>query len=91
MTITQTLFLLPITTATLMLMKFEKTTTAKVVIAALLHDTLEKTCLTKDDIEQAFDKYVAKLVLSITRNHDAQNLQEKRIAKLHNWQEIMVG
>ncbi len=75
----------------LMLMKFEKTTTAKVVIAALLHDTLEKTRLKNDDIEQAFDKYVAKLVRATTRNHDAQSLLEKRMAKLHNWQEIMVS
>ena len=50
----------------IMLIKFEKTTTAKVVIAALLHDTLEKTCLTKDDLERIFDKYVAKLVRSLT-------------------------
>jgi guanosine-3',5'-bis(diphosphate) 3'-pyrophosphohydrolase len=75
----------------LMLIRFERITTAKVVIAALLHDTLEKTCLKDDDIEQGFDKYVAKLVRSITRNHDAQSLQEKRIAKLQNWQEIMVS
>jgi GTP pyrophosphokinase len=75
----------------LMLMRFERITTAKVVIAALLHDTLEKTCLKDDDIEQGFDKYVAKLVRSVTRNHNAQSLQEKRIAKLQIWQEIMVS
>jgi len=75
----------------LMLMRFEKTTTAKVAVAALLHDAVEKTCLTNDDIEQAFDRYVAKLVRAITRNHDAQSLQEKRIVKLQKWQEIMVG
>jgi len=76
----------------LMLLKFDKNTISKVFIAALLHDTVEKTDLTLSEIEGHFGAYVAKLVRSVTRKHDEkQSLQEKSEAKCQNWLEIISG
>jgi GTP pyrophosphokinase len=73
----------------LMIVKFEKSITSKVFIAALLHDTLEKTCLTNDEIEQTFGRYVLKLVQSITRRHETKSLEDKMLAKRQNWEEVI--
>lgn len=76
----------------LMLLKFDRNTISKVFIAALLHDTLEKTNITFSEIEALFGNYVAKLVQSVTRKHDErQNSQEKTEAKCQNWLEVMSG
>ena len=72
----------------LMLVKYEKSVLSKVFIAALLHDTLEKTSLRKDEIESRFGGYVLKLVQDVTRYHDTQNLAEKQIAKRQNWEAV---
>jgi (p)ppGpp synthase/HD superfamily hydrolase len=76
----------------LMLLKFDKNTISKVFIAALLHDTVEKTTFTLGEIEESFGAYVAKLVQSVTRKHDErQSAQEKTEAKCQNWLEVMSG
>jgi GTP diphosphokinase / guanosine-3',5'-bis(diphosphate) 3'-diphosphatase len=76
----------------LMLLKFDKNTISKVFMAALLHDTVEKTDITPFEIEEQFGMYVAKLVRSVTRKHDErQSPQEKTEAKCHNWLEVMSG
>ena len=76
----------------IMLLKFDKNTMSKVFIAALLHDTVEKTDITLSEIEGHFGAYVAKLVRSVTREHDEkQSLQEKSEAKCQNWLEVMSG
>ena len=76
----------------LMLLKFDRNTISKVFIAALLHDTLEKTNITFSEIEGAFGSYVAKLVRSVTRKHDErQSSQEKTEAKCQNWLEVISG
>ena len=76
----------------LMLLKFDKNTISKVFIAALLHDTVEKTNLREGEIEEHFGAYVAKLVRSVTRKHDErQSLQEKAEAKCQNWLEVISG
>jgi GTP pyrophosphokinase len=73
----------------LMIVKFEKSITSKVFIAALLHDTLEKTCLTNDEIEHTFGRYVLKLVQTITRRHETKSLEDKMLAKRQNWEEVL--
>jgi guanosine-3',5'-bis(diphosphate) 3'-pyrophosphohydrolase len=74
----------------LMLLKFDKNTISKVFIAALLHDTVEKTNIALSEIEEQFGGYVAKLVRSVTRKHDErQSPQEKDEAKCQNWLEVI--
>lgn len=74
----------------LMLLKFDRNTISKVFIAALLHDTVEKTNILPFEIERQFGWYVAKLVQSVTRQHDeSQSPQEKTEAKYQNWLEVM--
>src|SRR5438270_12059978 len=46
----------------LMLARFDDRVTSKVLIAALLHDAIEKNCLTEEEIAEKFGNYVAKLV-----------------------------
>jgi GTP diphosphokinase / guanosine-3',5'-bis(diphosphate) 3'-diphosphatase len=76
----------------LMLLKFDKNTISKVFIAALLHDTVEKTDLTLSEIEGQFGAYVTKLVRSVTRKHDEkQSPPEKSEAKCQNWLEVISG
>src|SRR5207247_912653 len=74
----------------LMLLNFAPDTISKVFIAALLHDTLEKTELAFLDIEDRFGRYVAKLVQILTRKHsDMQSSQQKTEAKRQNWLEVI--
>jgi (p)ppGpp synthase/HD superfamily hydrolase len=40
--------------------------TAEMLAAALLHDTIEDTCVTQQDIEREFGPSVAKLVMELT-------------------------
>lgn len=73
----------------LLLVRYEKNIIAKVFIAALLHDTLEKTSLSKNEIGSRFGGYVLKLVEAVTRYHDTQSLAEKQVAKRQNWEAVM--
>ncbi|HYT45326.1 MAG TPA: HD domain-containing protein [Methylomirabilota bacterium] len=74
----------------IMLLKFDRNTISKVLIAALLHDTAEKTNITFAEIEEQFGAYVAKLIRSVTRKHnERQSPQEKAEAKCQNWLEVM--
>lgn len=74
----------------LMLLNFDKNTISKVLIAALLHDTVEKTSITPAEIEKCFGLYVANLVQSVTRKHDeSQSPHEKTEAKYQNWLEVI--
>ena len=74
----------------LMLIYFDRNITSKVFIAALLHDVLEDTSVTKLMVEEKFGNYVAKLVQAVTRRHKREGLQEKREAKRQNWEEIIL-
>jgi GTP diphosphokinase / guanosine-3',5'-bis(diphosphate) 3'-diphosphatase len=74
----------------LMLLKFDSNTISKVFIAALLHDTVEKTSITPSEIESHFGWYVAKLVRSVSRKHyEDQSPQEKTEAKYQNWVKVI--
>lgn len=76
----------------LILLRYNKETISKVLIAALLHDTVEKTNITFSEITKQFGGYVAKLVQCVTREHDErQSPQEKTEAKYQNWLEVMSG
>jgi (p)ppGpp synthase/HD superfamily hydrolase len=75
----------------LMLVRYDRNVTTDVFIAALLHDILENTCLTYVQIEDNFDRYVAKLVQAVSMPHDIKNLQEKCEAKIKLWQKIMLN
>jgi (p)ppGpp synthase/HD superfamily hydrolase len=74
----------------LMLVQFDRNITSKVFIAALLHDVLEDTNVTNSAIEEQFGKYAARLVQSVTNLHKTGELQEKRVAKRQNWEEIIL-
>jgi len=51
----------------LLLMKFHNPTTSEMIIAALLHDSLEDTELTEDDISKEFKEPVLTYVNQLTR------------------------
>lgn len=74
----------------LMLVQYDRNITSKVFIAALLHDVLEDTSLKIPAIEEQFGKYVARLVQTVTRHYKTGELQEKRVAKRQNWEEIIL-
>ena len=75
----------------LMLVHFDRNITSKVFIAALLHDVLEDTSITEQEIEEKFGKYVARLVQSVTRHHKkTEGLLEKQADKRQNWEEIIL-
>src|SRR5205085_1163506 len=38
---------------------------------------------------QKFDKYVAKLVKSVTNHYETKSLEDKMLAKRQNWEEAM--
>src|SRR5206468_12151163 len=76
----------------LMLIKFDKDTISKVIIGALLHDTVEKTAIGLAEIEEKFGAYVAELVQSVTREHnEEQSPQEKTEAKRQNWLKVRLA
>jgi len=76
----------------LLLLSFDENAISKVIIAALLHDVLEKTDVKACVIEEQFGRYVLKLVQSVTRDHDdKQSCQEKTLAKRQCWLEAMSG
>jgi len=76
----------------LMLLQFDTNTISKILIGALLHDTLEKTGIKFPEIDARFGSYVAKLVQFVTRKHnESQSDQEKTEAKYQNWLEVIAG
>jgi guanosine-3',5'-bis(diphosphate) 3'-pyrophosphohydrolase len=73
----------------LMLVKYEPDVTATVLMAALLHDILEYSDLSVQELEAEFGNYVTKLVVSITMRLNDGSRREKREARLRCWQSIM--
>jgi guanosine-3',5'-bis(diphosphate) 3'-pyrophosphohydrolase len=51
---------------------------AGVICAALLHDTIEDTETTADEIEQAFGKRIARIVLEVTDDKLLRKAERKR-------------
>lgn len=61
----------------LMLVHFDRNITSKVFIAALLHDVLETTNLTRLEIEERFGEYVAELVQAVTIPHQETAIRQE--------------
>ncbi len=63
---------------------------ADVVIAALLHDVVEDTDVTLDEIRQQFGQHVAMFVDSVTRPRASSETEEdKRVSKPLNYQKTL--
>jgi guanosine-3',5'-bis(diphosphate) 3'-pyrophosphohydrolase len=56
---------------------------AAVICAALLHDTIEDTETTADEIEEAFGKRIARIVLEVTDDKLLPKAERKRRQILH--------
>lgn len=52
-----------------------------VVAAALLHDTLEKTCLTAAEIRESLGPRVLELVIALTKTEDDQKSYWERLSE----------
>jgi (p)ppGpp synthase/HD superfamily hydrolase len=52
---------------------------ANVIIAALLHDTIEDTATTREELEQRFGDDVAALVIELTDNKSLPKQERKRL------------
>lgn len=74
----------------LLLHKYEKRTTADMFIAALLHDALEDTELTEDEIKRSFDEPVLTYVRGLTRYRPEEETAEiRKQGKIDKWQKTM--
>jgi (p)ppGpp synthase/HD superfamily hydrolase len=79
----------PIRTA-LLAMRYDSLCTPELVIACLLHDTLEDTELTEKDVAQEFGPVVTEYVVGVTRYRPADETPQQRFeSKSANWQRIM--
>lgn len=79
----------PIRTA-LLAMRYDSLCTPELVIACLLHDTLEDTELTEREVAQEFGPVVTEYVVSVTRYRPADETPQQRFeSKSANWQKIM--
>jgi len=74
----------------LLLLKYESTTTSDIFIAALLHDALEDSALTEEEVEKSLGEKVAYLVSQVTRYRPLNETHEQRKkSKLKKWHSIM--
>jgi len=79
----------PIRTA-LLAMRYDSLCTPELVIACLLHDTLEDTELTESEVAQEFGLVVTEYVVSVTRYRPAAETPQQRFeSKSANWQKII--
>jgi len=54
-----------------------------VLIAAILHDTIEDTATTEDEIRQTFGQDVLRVVLEVTDEKSLKKMERKRLQVLH--------
>lgn len=79
----------PIRTA-LLAIRYEDSCSSSLVIACLLHDTLEDTALVGNDIAEAFGTLVASYVLAVTRYRPRNETPEEKFqAKRKKWEELL--
>ncbi len=64
-------------------------TEKEVIAAALLHDTVEDTDLTLDELETKYGKKVSRLVDNLTKNHAEAEEKEKYEKRLKKHKSIM--
>ena len=79
----------PIRTA-LLTLQYEPVSTADVIVACLLHDALEDTSLSEQDVTTEFGHTVSRYVLAVTRYRPAKESPKERFeGKLIKWKQIM--
>ena len=54
-----------------------------VLMAAILHDTIEDTCTTKDELENTFGKEIARIVLEVTDDKNLPKMKRKALQIEH--------
>ena len=79
----------PIRTA-LLTLRYEPEPTADVIIACLLHDALEDTSLSEQEVCMEFGQAVSKYVLAVTRYRPATESPKERFeGKVTKWKQVM--
>jgi GTP diphosphokinase / guanosine-3',5'-bis(diphosphate) 3'-diphosphatase len=74
----------------LLLLKYEKAITPPLVIAALLHDTLEDTDLTESEVLLNFGETVLTYVQGATRYREGlQTSNTRKLGKMEKWEQTM--
>ncbi len=56
---------------------------AKILCAALLHDTVEDTETTQEELQQAFGQTIAGIVMEVTDDKNLEKLERKRMQVEH--------
>jgi (p)ppGpp synthase/HD superfamily hydrolase len=74
----------------LMLAQFDDKTTSKLLVAALLHDTMKDGRLTNAAIEAQFGHFVSKLVTAVTRYSHTSCIPGTQQIPSPVWQEILL-
>lgn len=65
------------------LVEIGRVTETTTLIAAILHDTLEDTKTTRDEIRDAFGEEILQIVLEVTDNKSLEKLERKRQQVVH--------
>lgn len=81
----------PVRTA-LLAMRYDSPCTPEMVIACLLHDTLEDTQLTATEVTHEFGSVVTEYVVAVTRYRPVAETPEQRFeSKVVNWRKIFAS
>jgi GTP diphosphokinase / guanosine-3',5'-bis(diphosphate) 3'-diphosphatase len=74
----------------LLSLDYERSLAKEIIIACLLHDTIEDTDLNEGDVARQFGSVVSNLVVAVTRPRDlSETPAQKRDGKIAHWQQIM--
>ena len=60
-----------------------KVSDSQILIAAILHDTIEDTTTTKSELEECFGKDILEIVLDVTDDKSLEKLERKRLQVVH--------
>lgn len=76
----------------LLTLDYEQLCTKESLVSCFLHDTIEDTSLTEEDVSRQFGPVVGNLVAAVTRcRHQNETPAQKRDGKIANWHRIMAA
>lgn len=71
---------------------YEQSCTKESIVSCLLHDVIEDTDLTEEDVSRQFGSVVGNLVAAVTRSRPQNETPtQKRDGKIANWRQLMAA